>query len=54
MAVFETTRPDEPLAITARAGGDEPAVIAIGEDPANRFEWRAPGQPPDAPPDAAA
>ena len=51
MAVFETTNADLPLAITARAGGGEPVVIAIGED---QFEWRAPGQPEDAPPDAVA
>lgn len=54
MAVFETTVPDMPLAITARAGDGDPVVIAIGEDPANRFEWRAPGQPDDEPPDAVA
>ena len=54
MAVFETTRPDLPLAITARAGGADPVVIAIGDDPENQFEWRPPGQVPDAPPDTAA
>lgn len=54
MAVFETTRPDTPLAITARSGGEDPVVIAIGEDPADQFEWRPPGQPPDTPPDVAA
>lgn len=54
MAVFETTRPEAPLAITARAGGEDPVVIAIGDDPADQFEWRAPGQAPGAPPDAAA
>lgn len=48
MAVFETTDPGAPLAITARAGGSEPVVVAIGED---RFEWEPSGQ---APPDAAA
>lgn len=54
MAVFETTRPEAPLAITARAGGEDPVVIAIGDDPADQFEWRAPGQAPGAPPGAAA
>ena len=53
MAVFETTHSEAPLAITARAGGDEPVVIAIGDDPSNQFEWRAPGQEPDGPPAAA-
>lgn len=48
MAVFETTDPGTPLAITARAGGTEPVVVAIGED---QFEWEPRGQ---APPDAAA
>jgi hypothetical protein len=47
MAVFETTNAEMPIAITARAGGSEPVVIAIGED---QFEWDPPGQPPpDAP-----
>ena len=50
MGVFETTDPDVPLAITARAGGTEPVVIAIGED---QFQWRAPGQPDPEPPAAA-
>jgi hypothetical protein len=54
MAVFETTRAEAPLAITARAGGGGGVIIAIGEDPADQFQWRAPGQPPDDPPDAAA
>jgi len=51
MAVFETTDADTPLAITARAGGTEPAVITIGDD---QFELGAPGQPEDEPPDAVA
>jgi hypothetical protein len=29
---FETTDPEAPLAITARAGGEEPLVLAIGEE----------------------
>jgi len=32
MAVFETTDPRTPLAITARAGGTEPAVLSLGEE----------------------
>lgn len=51
MAVFETTNAQTPLAISARAGGEEPVVIAIGEE---QFELQAPDQPPVAPPDAAA
>ena len=51
MAVFETTDDETPLAITARAGGADPVVIAIGED---QFELAAPGQPAGEPPDAAA
>jgi len=51
MAVFETTDDETPLAITARAGGSDPVVIAIGED---QFELAAPGQPAGEPPDAAA
>lgn len=43
MAVFETTDPEAPLAVSARAGGSEPVVVAIGED---QFAWDAPGQPP--------
>jgi hypothetical protein len=31
MVQFETTDPETPLAITARAGGDEPLVLALGE-----------------------
>ncbi len=50
MAVFETTNAELPLAITARSGGGEPVVIAIGED---QFEFEPAGQPPDAPLDAA-
>lgn len=42
MAVFETTDPEAPLAVTARAGGSEQVVVAIGED---QFAWDAPGQP---------
>lgn len=32
MVQFETNDPDAPLAITARAGGDEPLVLALGEE----------------------
>jgi hypothetical protein len=32
LAVFETTNPEVPLALTARAGGAEPVVVTIGED----------------------
>jgi len=45
MAVFETTDPETPLAITVRASGSEPVVVAIGED---QFAWEPPGQPPGA------
>lgn len=45
MAVFETTDPEAPLAVTARADGSEPVVIAIGEQ---QFAWDAPAQPPPA------
>jgi hypothetical protein len=52
MAVFETTDEETPLAITARAGGAEPVVIAIGED---QFELAPRDQAfDDSPPDAAA
>jgi hypothetical protein len=44
LAQFETTAPDAPLAITARAGGDEPLVLALGEE---EFEMEA-GWPPEA------
>jgi hypothetical protein len=43
MVQFETNDPDAPLAITARAGGDDPLVVALGEE---EFEmepgWPAP------------
>ncbi len=32
MVQFETSRPEAPLAITARAGGTEPLVLALGEE----------------------
>jgi hypothetical protein len=32
MVQFETTRPETPLAITARAGGADPLVLALGEE----------------------
>ncbi len=32
MAVYETTDADVPLTLTARAGANEPAVIALGEE----------------------
>jgi hypothetical protein len=32
MVQFETSRPDAPLAITARAGGSDPLVLALGEE----------------------
>jgi hypothetical protein len=41
MVQFETTDPDAPLAITARAGGDDPLVLALGEE---EFEME-PGWP---------
>ena len=41
---FETNDPEAPFAITARAGGDEPLVLALGEE---EFEMD-PGWP-DAP-----
>lgn len=41
MAQFETSDPDAPLAITARAGGGEPMVLALGEE---EFEME-PGWP---------
>jgi hypothetical protein len=44
MAQFETTDPDAPLAITSRAGGSDPIVLALGED---EFEME-PGWPPRA------
>ena len=41
MAQFETSDPDAPLAVTARAGGTDPIVLAVGED---EFEME-PGWP---------
>ena len=41
MAQFATSDPDAPLAITARADGEEPLVLALGEE---EFEM-APGWP---------
>jgi hypothetical protein len=41
MVQFETTDPDAPLGITARAGGDDPLVLALGEE---EFEME-PGWP---------
>jgi len=32
MVQFETSRPEAPLAITARAGATDPLVLALGED----------------------
>ncbi len=32
MAVFETTDAATPLALTARAGGDEPIAVALGDE----------------------
>jgi hypothetical protein len=32
MVQFETTDPETPLAITARAGGDDPLVLALGQE----------------------
>jgi hypothetical protein len=32
MAVFETTDPQTPLALTARAGGGEPLVVTLGDE----------------------
>jgi hypothetical protein len=32
MAQFETDNPDAPLAITARADGSEPMVLALGDE----------------------
>jgi hypothetical protein len=50
MAVFETSDPRTPLAITARAGGTEPVVVAIGEDQFELAQDTAPqgGPPPTA------
>ena len=45
MVQFETNQPDAPLAITARPGGTDPLVLALGEE---EFEMD-PGWP-DAPP----
>ena len=44
MVQFETNDPDVPLAITARAGGEEPLVLALGEE---EFEMEPgwPGRP---------
>jgi hypothetical protein len=41
MVQFETSDPDAPLAITARAGGEDPLVLALGEE---EFEME-PGWP---------
>ena len=32
MVQFETNDPDVPLALTARADGSEPIVVALGDD----------------------
>lgn len=32
LAVFETTDPETPLSLTARAGGTEPMIVSLGED----------------------
>jgi hypothetical protein len=32
MVQFETNDPEAPLAITARAGGEDPLVLALGEE----------------------
>jgi hypothetical protein len=40
MAVYETDRPDAPLTLTVRAGGDEPVVVTLGEE---QFELPAEG-----------
>ena len=45
MVQFETNDPDAPMAITARAGGPEPLVLALGEE---EFEMD-PGWPGRAP-----
>jgi hypothetical protein len=45
MVQFETSRPDAPLAITARAGSADPLVLALGEE---EFEMDAGW--PEAPP----
>jgi hypothetical protein len=42
MVQFETNQPDAPLAITARAGGADPLVLALGDE---EFEMDA-GWPP--------
>ncbi|MFM9127637.1 MAG: hypothetical protein ACKOTA_08795, partial [Solirubrobacterales bacterium] len=33
MAVFATTDPANPLSVSCRAGGSEPPVVAIGDEP---------------------
>lgn len=45
MAVFATNDPSNPLSISCRAGGKEPPVVAIGDQP---FELPLPPQPPAA------
>jgi hypothetical protein len=45
MVQFETNQPDAPLAITARAGGRDPLVLALGEE---EFEME-PGWPEERP-----
>ena len=45
MAVFATTDPENPLSVSCRAGGAEPPVVAIGDEP-----FELPPAPGTAPP----